>query len=216
MSFATLILLIASGFSNVPGIEYTERGEKILVDLLWSSKNFNIPADLLLSQYYQESRLKYWARSPKRADGTYDMGVVQMNVRFIDYHRDSFVSEMGRDLSAEEMYEVNIMLGAYVLWQHRTEFHNDASALMAYAGGASNVRSGKPSAAARRYAQEIILRCASVSGMEDALTSLVCAIFQGPSGELKQSSVRQQLWALAPLRQRGITRDNFLTIFKKQ
>lgn len=215
MSFATLILLIVSGFSAIPGVEYTEKGEKILVDLLWSSKNFNVPANLLLSQYYEESRHKYWAASAKRKDGTYDTGFVQMNTKFIPYHVDQFTAEMGRILTDEETYQVNIMLGAFVLSQHQHEFHNARSSLMAYVGGASNVRSKTPSRLARQYATNILTRLSRPADMEEVLASFVVAVFSDTEAPLTIERARQLLWTLPPLKQRNVTRENFLTIFKK-
>jgi hypothetical protein len=215
MSFATLILLVVSGFSAIPGIEYTEKGEKILVDLLWSSKNFNVPADLLLSQYYEESRHKYWAVSEKRKDGNYDIGFVQMNTKFIPYHVDAFIAEMGRLLTKEEMYQVNIMLGAFVLSEHMHEFKDTRKALLAYVGGASNVRAHTTSTLARQYASNILIRRTSPIQMEEVLASFVLAVFESRGHILALEEVKRIMWALPPLKQRSITRENFLTIFKK-
>ena len=215
MSFATLLLLIVSGFSAIPGVEYTEKGEKILVDLLWSSKNFNVPANLLLAQYYEESRHKYWAESEKRSDGTYDIGFVQMNTKYIPYHVDQFTAEMGRTLTVEETYQVNIMLGAFVLSQNQQEFHNTRSSLMAYVGGAHNVREGTPSKLAKQYATNILNRLQSSTEMEEVLASFIRAVFSTEKVPLTLDQIKRAMWQLPPLRQRNITRDNFLTIFKK-
>lgn len=214
MSFATLVLLVVSGFSAIPGVEYTEKGEKILIDLLWSSKNFNIPADLLLAQYWEESRHKYWAVSEKRSDGYYDIGFVQMNTKYLPYYTNAFTREMGRILTKEETYQVNIMLGAFVLSQHRAEFNSDYKALLAYVGGASNVRNKTPSTRAQAYASSIIARTRSAAGMEEALASFVGAVFAKEGKPVTAKEAKALMWGLPPLKQRHVTRANFLTIFK--
>ncbi len=183
MIIAQLLLYLSVGLANTSGIEYSTKGSKILVDTLWASNNFGVPVEILLGQTYQESSHQYWQTSPPRDDGSWDTGFNQMNMKYIVDFVSDYEKTTGLHLTHEEIYFVNIKLGAFILGKHYHEFKDWSKSLQAYNGGPFLVRKGIPNTNMISYSKVVRYYSKGTIFFEEVLPSFLCAIFQHENGK---------------------------------